>query len=92
MIRYSIILKDSQINRASLCAKIEMASMCLVKLVWPHATASTSAVYKLALLEFTCSKELPVTRTLLEEEKMYLYQAFNWPTKEIEGFIYVAAL
>lgn len=69
MIRNYIILKDSQFNRASLCAKFEMASLCFVKFVWPHATASTSAVYKLALLEFTCSEELPVTRTLYLKEK-----------------------
>ncbi len=47
-------------NCASLCAKLEMVSLCFVKFVWPHATASTSAVYKLALLVLTCSKELPI--------------------------------
>lgn len=92
----------SLFNCASLCAKIEVASLCFVKLVWPHATASTSAVYKLALLELTCFKELPVTRTL--NMKNILHQAtesvqFIWPTKEIDcpkislfemlnGFIY----
>lgn len=89
-------------NCASLCAKLYMASLCFVKCVWPHATASTSAVYKLALLELTCSKELPIARTLYIKNNLRRLQKsvhFIWPTKEIDcpkispfemlkGFIY----
>lgn len=57
-------------NHASLCAKLQMASLCFVKSVLPRATASTFAVYKLALLELSCSEELPITRTLYRKNNL----------------------